>query len=202
MGSLESLGSLEKGYWKNVCCFRLIHKMNYYHVDFRRVTFQINRLVTNRPYLISSIFFEHTWCGYILKVTVKVVHISTAKISQTINDMADVVAIAIKHEILDWNIYIWTWPFLEIMVKAMHISTANLSKIWWLTDKANTTIANKYEVAYIYIYIRFRLAYIDLTSGHSKGQPGSWNVASSDMLVVLFGNRKKICVWSIQILFH
>ena len=60
----------------------------------------------------------------------------------------------------DLQIYILPWLILK--VKVMHISTENISKV--LTNRANIILQSNTNS-----HMGFQLAYLDLTSAHSKG---------------------------------
>ena len=81
---------------------------------------------------------------------------------------------------IDWHIYISNWPILKVKVKVMHISAVNFSQM--LTDRANILPPNRKS------HVGFRLPDLNLILTYSKGQLGSWNGLSPNILAVLLNN--------------
>ena len=78
---------------------------------------------------------------------VKVMHISTVNILQTVTDSANI-DIANKYKVarpFHCHIYILHFPILKVKFKVMHVSIVNFSQM--MTDRENIAIANKYKVA-------------------------------------------------------
>ena len=131
----------------------------------------------------------------ILKIRVKVRHISSVNISQMVKDTANV-TIVIKYGHIwdfDYNISILPWSALNVKVKVMQISTTNVS------NRANITVAIKYEIACCFFSISiFRSGIL------FYGQLGGWNGVSPNILVLnikldsIYLILTRILIWRID----